>query len=101
MPVTNLLSGIATEETQLVTGKNLTDIYNMMAFFLDRLEFGMITDSGKRLKVQLSDSGALPTVTTVTTLTNQSRIGDIQAQRQVEGVMDMAFADGILRNITF
>jgi hypothetical protein len=109
MATTNLLSGLATEETQLVTEKNLTDIYNMMAFFLDRLEFGMITDNAKQLKVNvnagsLTSVGTVSTVTTVSTvstLTNQARIGDIQSQRQVEGVMDMAFADGILRNITF
>jgi hypothetical protein len=101
MATTNLLSGLATEETQLETERNLTDIYNMMSFFLDRLEFGMVTDAGKRLKIQLTDSGPLSTVSTVTALTNQSRIGDIQAQRQVESVMDMAFNTGILQNITF
>lgn len=103
MAVTNLLSGIATEETQIENGKNLNDVYNLLSFYLDRLEFGMITDSSKRLKVNI-DAGTLGTITTVTTVNtvgNQSRFGDIQAQRQVEAIMDMSFNNGILKNITF
>ena len=90
--------------------KTVTDLYNIMAYFLDRLEFGMLTDNAKRLKVNLVESGALGTVITVGTVTtvstvgtvnNQARIGDVQAQRVVEAQMDTAFNVGIVNHVSF
>ena len=90
--------------------KTVTDLYNIMAYLLDRLEYGMVTDNAKKLKVNLVDSGALANVGTVTNLTtcatvgtvnNQARIGDVQAQRVVEAQMDTAFNVGIVNHVSF
>lgn len=93
----------------LANDKTITDLYNVLAYLADRLEFGINTDNGKKLKVNadLSASGALPTVTTVTTvgtvttMNDQTYIGGLQAKRQVEMVMDTAYNTGFLSNITF
>jgi hypothetical protein len=94
-------------ETDRASEVTLQDLYYQMALLLDRLDYGLLTDSGKRLKINLVDSGALAAVTTVTTVSsvsgvaNQLRMGDVQAQRVVEALMDTAYQNGILRNITF
>jgi hypothetical protein len=81
----------------------IKDLYNQMGLFLDRLEYGMMTDNAKALQVGIKN-GTVTTVSTVTTtssLTNQVRIGDVQAQRVVEAQMDTAFIIGITNHITF
>jgi hypothetical protein len=101
---------VSTDNPIPTNDKTMTDIYNIMAYFLDRLEFGMITDPAKQLYVNLAKSGGLVSVgtvstvvstTTVGTLSNQARIGDVQAQRMVEAQMDTAFNTGILNNIKY
>ena len=94
---------------EVANDKTITDLYNMMAFYMDRMEYGMATDNAKRLKVNLAESGALGTintvgtVTTVTgaTITNQQLIGGLAAQRTVEAQLDTAYAVGFYNNITF
>lgn len=97
---------------EVANDKTITDLYNMMAFYMDRMEYGMATDNAKRLKVNLAESGALgtvntvgtvTTVTTVTgaTITNQQLIGGLAAQRTVEAQLDTAYNVGFLNNITF
>ena len=91
----------------LANDKTITDLYNMMAFYMDRLEYGINTDSAKQLRVSLAGSGALGTVNavgtvnTVGTVTNQQLIGGLPAQRSVEAQMDTAYNVGFLNNITF
>lgn len=93
----------------LANDKTITDLYNMMAFYMDRMEYGMSTDNAKRLKVNLAESGTLGTVGTVTTvttvtgatITNQNQIGGLPAQRVVEAQLDTAYNVGFLNNITF
>mgnify|MGYP003535935739 CR=1 FL=1 len=85
----------------LANDKTITDLYNMMAFYMDRLEYGINTDSAKQLRVSLAGSGALGTVNTVGTVTNQQLIGGLPAQRTVEAQMDTAYNVGFLNNITF
>ena len=88
---------------ELANDKTITDLYNMMAFYMDRMEYGMATDNAKRLKVNI-DAGTLSTITTVGTVgsvTNQQLIGGLPAQRSVEVQMDTAYNVGFLNNITF
>ena len=85
----------------LANDKTITDLYNMMAFYMDRLEYGINTDSAKQLRVSLAGSGALGTVSTVGTVINQQLIGGLPAQRTVEAQMDTAYNVGFLNNITF
>jgi hypothetical protein len=86
--------------------KTITDLYNMMAYYMDRMEFGLNTDNAKRLKVNI-DTGTLSTVSTVTTVStvgtvaNQTQIGGLPAQRIVEAQLDTAFNVGFLSKITF
>ena len=87
----------------LANDKTITDLYNMMAFYMDRMEYGINTDNAKRLKVNI-DAGTLSTVTTVTTVgtvANQTQIGGLPAQRIVEAQLDTAYSVGFLNNITF
>ena len=94
---------------ELANDKTITDLYNMMAYYMDRMEFGLNTDNAKQLKVSLVGSGALANVTTVgtvttvtgATVTNQNLIGGLAAQRSVEAQMDTAYNVGFLNNITF
>ena len=97
---------------ELANDKTITDLYNMMAFYMDRMEYGMATDNAKRLKVNLAESGTLgtvgtvgtvTTVTTVTgaTVTNQQLVGGVDARRQIEAQMDTAYNVGFLNNITY
>lgn len=97
---------------ELANDKTITDLYNMMAFYMDRIEYGMATDNAKRLKVNLAESGALPTVSTVSTVTtvttvtgatvtNQQLVGGVDARRQIEAQMDTAYNVGFLNNITY
>ena len=98
---------------ELANDKTITDLYNMMAFYMDRMEYGINTDNAKQLKVSLVGSGALANVTTVGTVTtcatvtnvgtlgNQTQIGGLPAQRSVEAQMDTAYNVGFLNNITF
>ena len=82
----------------------IKDLYYQMALLLDRLDYGMITDNAKRLKVTLVDSGTLAAVTTVSTVssvTNTVRQGDLQMQRVNEAIMDTAFISGITSHLTF
>lgn len=88
---------------ELANDKTITDLYNMMAFYMDRMEYGMATDNAKRLKVNI-DAGTLSTITTVGTVssvTNQQLIGGLPAQRSVEAQMDTAYIVGFLNNITY
>ena len=90
----------------LANDKTITDLYNMMAYYMDRMEFGINTDNAKRLKVNI-DAGTLSTVSTVSTVTtvgtvaNQTQIGGLPAQRIVEAQLDTAYNVGFLNNITF
>lgn len=94
---------------EVANDKTITDLYNMMAYYMDRMEFGLNTDNAKRLKVNLAESGTLGTVGTVTTvttvtgatITNQNQIGGLPAQRVVEAQLDTAYNVGFLNNITF
>ena len=94
---------------EVANDKTITDLYNMMAYYMDRMEFGINTDNAKRLKVNLVESGALANVTTVATVTtvtgatvtNQTQMGGLPAQRIVEAQLDTAFNVGFLNNITF
>lgn len=94
---------------EVANDKTIQDFYNLFAFLADRLEYGINTDNAKRLKVNLVESGALAnittvgTVTTVTgaTVTNQTQIGGLPAQRMVEAQLDTAYNVGFLNNITF
>lgn len=86
-----------------VNDLTIKDLYYQMALLLDRLDYGMITDNAKALQVGIR-SGTITTVTTTTTvsnLTNQVRIGDVQAQRVVEAQLDTAFINGITSHLTF
>ena len=83
---------------ELANDKTITDLYNMMAFYMDRMEYGMATDNAKRLKVNLAESGTLGTVGTVT---NQQLVGGVDARRQIEAQMDTAYNVGFLNNITY
>ena len=91
---------------EVANDKTITDLYNMMAYYMDRMEFGINTDSAKRLKVNI-DAGTLPTVSTVitvgtvNTVANQTQIGGLPAQRIVEAQLDTAYNAGFLNNITF
>jgi hypothetical protein len=91
---------------EVANDKTITDLYNMMAYYMDRMEFGINTDNAKRLKVNI-DAGALSTVSTVSTVTtvgtvaNQTQIGGLPAQRMVEAQLDTAYNVGFLNNITF
>lgn len=86
---------------EVANDKTLADLINVLAFLADRLEYGMNTDNGKQLKVSLAGSGALGTVNTVGTVTNQQLIGGLAAQRTVEAQLDTAYAVGFYNNITF
>lgn len=88
---------------ELANDKTITDLYNMMAFYMDRMEYGMATDNAKRLKVNI-DAGTLSTITTVATVNNvnnQTLVGGIDAKRQIEAQMDTAYNVGFLNNITY
>ena len=88
---------------EVANDKTITDLYNMMAYYMDRMEFGINTDAAKRLKV-IIDTGTLSTVSTVTTVgtvANQTQIGGLPAQRIVEAQLDTAYNAGFLNNITF
>ena len=88
---------------EVANDKTITDLYNMMAYYMDRMEYGINTDNAKRLKVNI-DAGTLSTVTTVTTVgtvANQTQIGGLPAQRVVEAQLDTAYNVGFLNNITF
>ena len=91
---------------EVANDKTITDLYNMMAYYMDRMEFGINTDNAKRLKVNI-DTGTLSTVSTVSTVTtvgtvaNQTQIGGLPAQRMVEAQLDTAYNVGFLNNITF
>ena len=100
--------GIATSAKQDEQTVTMKDMHNLMAFIGDRLEFGMMTDNAKRLKVNLSET-TLATITTVSTVTttntvgtvnNQARMGDVQAQRMVEAMLDTSFTTGITNNLS-
>ena len=88
---------------EVANDKTITDLYNMMAYYMDRMEFGINTDNAKRLKVNI-DAGTLSTVSTVTTVgtvANQTQMGGLPAQRIVEAQLDTAYNVGFLNNITF
>ena len=91
---------------EVANDKTITDLYNMMAYYMDRMEYGINTDNAKRLKVNI-DTGTLSTVSTVSTVTtvgtvaNQTQIGGLPAQRIVEAQLDTAFNVGFLSKITF
>lgn len=88
---------------EVANDKTITDLYNMMAYYMDRMEFGINTDNAKRLKVNI-DAGTLSTVSTVSTVgtvANQTQIGGLPAQRVVEAQLDTAYNVGFLNNITF
>ena len=67
---------------EVANDKTITDLYNIMAYYMDRMEFGLNTDNAKRLKVNI-DAGTLSTITTVGTVssvTNQQLSGGLPAQ---------------------
>lgn len=84
------------------------ELQNLITLLLDRLDYGLLTDNAKRLRIVV-DTGVitlpttqdLRTITTVSNLTNMVRIGDIQSQRVVEAQFDSSFILGITNNITF
>lgn len=81
------------------------ELQNLITLLLDRLDYGLLTDNAKRLRIVV-DTGVitLPTtqdLRTVSNLTNMVRIGDIQSQRVVEAQFDSSFILGITNNITF
>lgn len=76
------------------------DIYTLFSYFLDRLEYGMITDNAKRLKV-IVDSATLAANQDIRTVTNLVNFGTTPANRFGETALDTAFNTGILGNITF
>lgn len=83
-----------------VLESKLDDINTTLQFLQNQLEVLAQVDN-KRLKIVI-DGGTLPVVTTVTTvsnITNQVRIGDIQASRQIEYLMEQAFYAGYGNNI--
>lgn len=100
----NALEEVATSSLQEST---IEKLLTNLIYVLDRLEFGLMTDNRKQLMVSLANSGGLgvvssvTAVTTMATLTNQARIGDMQAQRVVEAQLDTAYTLGILNNVTF
>ena len=107
MALQNLLGDLALETTLAQRAKEVTqqDLYNQIGLLLDRLEFGLMTDTAKALQVGIRSGTVgqvtlVPTVTTVSTVTNQARIGDMQAQRVVEAQMDAAFITGITNHIS-
>jgi len=88
----------------------LQEILAHLSYIVDRIDYGLITDNKKQLKVSLVDSGALANITTVgvvssitalTTLTNVSRMGDVQMQRFYEAQADVAFHQGLTTHISF
>jgi len=96
--------GIATDTT-------IQDLDNKITYLLDRLEYGNITDKTKTLRVQLNPdlthtisiaaSQTLTTVSTVASVTNTVRQGDLQVLRVNEAILDTAFINGILNNVSF
>lgn len=106
MALQNLLGDLALEATLAQRAKEVTqqDLYNQIGLLLDRLEFGLMTDNAKALQVGIRGTvpvtGTITQVTTVSTVTNQARIGDMQAQRVVEAQMDAAFITGITNHIS-
>ena len=115
IPVTG---SFATTITGVSQDTTIQDLYGQLGLLLDRLEYGNVTSNSKTLRVQLNPDlthniGTVSTVTGVTTvstvtttntvsnLTNQVRIGDVQAQRVVEAQLDSAFCLGILSNVAF
>lgn len=81
------------------------DMQRIMTLLLDRLEYGMLTDTSKRLRIVI-DGGtvSLPTTQDIRNITgtmNITRVGDIQTQRLVEAQYDSAFILGITNNINF
>lgn len=104
-------AGVATEAKQDTGNATVQDLYNQLALTLERLEYGNITDKTKTLRVQLNPDLAhtisiaatqtLATVSTVASVTNTVRQGDLQMQRVNEALLDTAFNYGIIRNLTF
>ena len=102
------ITGFSTSTKQDTGIVTLQDLHNQISFLLDRLEFGMITDKSKTLKVQISPDltsniGTVTTITgaTVTAVNNTLRQGDLQMQRVNEALMDTAFIVGITNHLTF
>jgi hypothetical protein len=108
-------AGAATEAKQDVNIATIQDLYNQLSLALDRLEFGNLTDNAKRLKVvpeqataanlnatvAIAATQTLATVSTVSSVTNTARQGDLQMQRVNEALLDTAFITGITNHITF
>lgn len=128
VPMTETADGNSlVRQKEIAKEATVQDLYNQLGYLLDRLDYGLITDNAKRLTVvpiqataanlnvtpvqttaanlnatvAIASSQTLATVTTVGTVTNQARIGDVQAQRVVEAQMDTAFNLGITNNISF
>lgn len=76
------------------------ELQNLITLLLDRLDYGLLTDNAKRLRIVV-DTGVITTVSNLTSLANMVRIGDIQSQRVVEAQFDSSFILGITNNITF
>lgn len=103
------------------TETTIQDLDNKLSFIGAQLEYGLITDSAKRLKVvpeqataanllatvSIAATQTLATVTTVGTVntvasvTNTARQGDLQMQRVNEAILDAAFINGITNNLSF
>ena len=102
---TTLNTLITTLNSQGAKDDTLIALQNTLALLLDRLEFGNITSNSKTLRVQLnpdltSNVGTVATVTTVSSVTNTVRQGDLQMQRVNEALLDTAFINGITNNLS-
>lgn len=122
VPMTETADGNSlVRQKEIAKEATVQDLYNQLGYLLDRLDYGLITDNAKRLTVvpiqataanlnatvsqgtaaNLNATVSLASSQTLGTLTNQARIGDVQAQRVVEAQMDTAFNLGITNNISF
>ena len=101
---------VTTLNSQGAKDDTLIALQNTLALLLDRLEFGNITSNSKTLRVQLNpeltstiaiaSAQTLATVTTVASVTNTVRQGDLQMQRVNEALLDIAFINGITNNLS-
>jgi hypothetical protein len=95
------------DKTDAASENALSDLCLKMGLLLDRLDFGLVTDIRKQLKVTLVDSGTLPaistltTCSTVTTVANQTNLGAVAGWRFWEAQLDGAYNMGIQRNISY
>ena len=93
-----------TDSNKAVVDPAISPLQVVLAFLADRLDFGLLTDNAKRLKVvpeQATAANLNVTVASVASVTNSVRQGDLQMQRVNEALMDSAFFPGITKNLAF